>query len=147
MVWQCDSGVFSLKSPGQGSGEKWIPKGRKVFLFNEEIGVGRDTGKLSHSLATGWNQQFRDLPYKSTLKTGLWCAEGSRCGEGSPRGAPFSAGVSWSALVGILLSHSGGMDVGTSCDLVIICVTARAQLIRQPQGLAYTGSSSRSFDS
>lgn len=58
---------------------------------------------------TGWNQQFRDLPYKH-FRTGLWYTKGSQRGEGPLRGACFSVGVPWSALLGIFLSHSGGMN-------------------------------------
>lgn len=39
-------------------------QGTKKVSTCDKLGVGRDTGKLSHLLATGWNQQFRDLPYE-----------------------------------------------------------------------------------
>lgn len=69
--------------------------------------MGRDTGKWSHPLATGWNQQFRDLPYKHLN----WFVvhKGELVGEKPAQRAPF-VGISWSAFLGAFLSHSGGMD-------------------------------------
>lgn len=43
--------------------------------------MGRDTGKLSHILAIGWNQQFRDLPYKH-LKLVCGTQRGASVGRG-----------------------------------------------------------------
>lgn len=69
---------------------------------------GRDTGKGCHPLATGWSQQFRDLPYKP-FRTGLWHTEGARVGRALAWGC-FSVGGPWSALLGVFLSHSGGTN-------------------------------------
>lgn len=58
-----------------------------MVSIHEETGVGRDTGKLSHPLATTWNQQFRDLPYKH-LKLALVPKREPVWGQTS-----FSAGI------------------------------------------------------
>lgn len=66
----------------------------------------------------GWNQQFRDLPYKP-FRTGLRCTEGAGVGKGLDAGlAPLLEALGVPSWVRLFLIQEASMQ-GTSCDLVV----------------------------